>query len=226
MKEKKSQLLLGLVCIVLGLILSYQWKSTYENLYTKSNRDYSNLANQLDTLKKQRDERVAVLQGYKNKIDVYERKAVSSNKTTKALKDKIDELRLISGLVDVHGEGIIISITPITDMRSGEISPIAKEDIIEIINDLNSAGAEAISINDQRYTDMTRIEDVANGILINGVKFGLTQVFTIKAIGNPDELNNIIKLPDNSLDVLKDSGFDIKISSESKVRILKYSQFQ
>lgn len=224
MKKAKNQLSLGLVCIILGLMLSFQIKSTYTATNITNQRQFKDITKELDDLKKQKDDLNQKLQDYQKKVDDYEKAAASQSGTARMMKKNIDELRFLSGLVDVEGEGITIKITPVTDLTSKETLPISSSDIIDIINDLNSAGAEAISINDERYVGRTQIRDIAGEIKINDSKFDPTQVVTIKAIGAPDILNGVFKLPGSIVDDLRNSGIEVKITPESDIKILKYNK--
>ena len=224
MKKLKSQISLGLVCIILGLMLSFQLKSTYATQSVTNSRQFRELTSQIDILKKQRDDFNTKLQEYQTKVDDYEKSAASVSGTAKAMKEEIDKLRFISGLVDVQGDGITITITPVTDIASRMTTPIASADIIDIVNDLNSAAAEAISINEERYVGRTQIREVAGTIKINDSKFDPSQVFTIKAIGAPVVLCGVFKLPGSIIESLRTSGFDVRINQEHNIKILKYNK--
>lgn len=56
------------------------------------------------------------------------------------------------------------------------------DDLLKLINELNSAGAEAISINDERIVAMSDLFPVSSFILINGER--TTSPYEIKAIGD------------------------------------------
>jgi uncharacterized protein YlxW (UPF0749 family) len=224
MKRIKSQLSLGLVCIVLGLMLSFQLKSTFNTLNVSKSRQFKDLTTEIDSLKKQRDDVLVKLQEFQNKVDSYEKNAASKSETAKVMKDEIDKLRFLSGVVDVQGEGITINITPVTDIKSGETSPISSSDIIDIVNELNSVGAEAISINEERYVGRTQIRDIGSYIKINDSKFSMTQAFTICAIGAPDILHGVFNLPGSIVEDLKNAGFQVDIQPSTSIKILKYNK--
>jgi len=224
MKRVKSQLSLGLVCIILGLMLSFQLKSTFGAISNTKERQLRDISKTLDDLKKEKDNLNIKLQETQKKVDDYEKAAASQSGTAKMLKDEIDKLRFLSGLVDVQGQGIVITIKCVTDLTTRETFPIVSSDLVEFINDLNSAGAEAISINDERYVGRTQILDIGNNIKINDVKIDPTQVVTIKAIGAPDILNGVFKLPGSIVQVLQDSGMEVKISEVGNIKILKYNK--
>ena len=65
---------------------------------------------------------------------------------------------------------------------------VRDEDLAKLVDGLWEAGAEAISINDQRLTALTAIRNVGLAIHVNGR--GLRPPYTIKAIGNRDTLGS------------------------------------
>lgn len=224
MKKAKYQLSLGLVCLILGLMLSFQIKSTYSTQSVTTQRQFKDITKELDDLKKQKEELSLRLQDYQKKVDDYEKAAANKNSTAKMMKNEIDQLRFLSGQVDVVGEGITMKITPATDLTTKDTMPISSSDIIDIINELNSAGAEAISINDERYVGRTQIRDISGEIKINDSRFDPTKLITIKAIGDPDILSGVFKMPGSIIQDLQNSLFDVKITPSSNVKILKYNK--
>lgn len=70
---------------------------------------------------------------------------------------------------------------------------------VELINELRLAGAEAISINDQRIVAMTDVVNPLNFILINGER--VTSPFTIKAIGDTTHLKSALSIKGGYIDI-------------------------
>ena len=86
-------------------------------------------------------------------------------------------------------------------------------DILEIVNVLRNAGAEAISINDQRIIATTPISCIGTVIKINDEKIG--GPYVIRAIGNSDYLKTALDIPGGILKILESS----RNRSEFKERI-------
>ena len=86
----------------------------------------------------------------------------------------------------VTGEGIIIK------MSNTGTSKIDADDLLELVNILKNAGAEAISINEQRIVYDSYIVTIngANHINVNGE--AIAAPFTIKAIGNTTYLESSV----------------------------------
>ncbi|KRQ86583.1 hypothetical protein ABG79_01566 [Caloramator mitchellensis] len=225
MKHRSSQVWIGIICIILGFMISYQFKYTKSPRYKYSSRQFENLVKEAEDLKKQRDELQKKLNETQARIEEIEKSVTSSSKIASQLKEEIDSLRFLSGLTDLEGPGIEITITPINDIANKQASQVYYKDIIDIVNELNSAGAEAISINDERYVGRTQIRQAGLSIKINDSKFNPGQPFVIKAIGDPSILEGAFKMPDSVIELLRKlGGFDIKIVRSENIKILKYNK--
>ena len=95
-------------------------------------------------------------------------------------------------------------------------------DILEIINALKNADAEAISVNGQRIISQSEITCVGNVVKVNGKKIGAP--FEISAIGSPSQLYGALTMNGGYVSKLKDAGIqvDIKQIEKSNVIIPKY----
>ncbi|CCJ33364.1 MULTISPECIES: DUF881 domain-containing protein [Caloramator] len=225
MNNRSSQLWIGFICVILGFMVSYQLRYIKTPRYQYTTRQFENLVKETEDLKKQRDELLIKTQELQMKIDEIEKSVASSNKVASQMKEELDQLRLLSGLTDVEGPGIEITITPVNDLSNKQASQVYYKDLIDIVNELNSAGAEAISINDERFVGRTQIRQAGLSIKINDSKFDPTQPFVIKAIGDPAILEGAFKMPDSIIEILKKiGGFEIKIVRSDKIKILKYNK--
>ena len=124
-------------------------------------------------------------------------------------------MRTTLGKTDVEGEGIKIT------LKDGE-EEVISEDLLKLVNELKLAGAEAISINDQRIINLTDIVDVNSYILVNGQR--LSSPFDIKAIGNQQYLSSGISSKGGYSDTIKTNGKNISISEEKNIKINKYNE--
>lgn len=112
------------------------------------------------------------------------------------------------------GPGITVYIRDSdADVKAGQ-NPneliVHDQDVVRILNDLKVAGAEAISINGQRYISTSEIKCSGATITINGKTYG--QPFIIKAIGDPVVLEAGIKSID-SYSYMLSNIYSIKIDA-------------
>lgn len=225
MKKRKSQLWLGFVCLILGIMISFQFKLINNSQSSITSRKFGDLAKETEVLKQERDDLAKKVEEYQKKVNEYEAAAASTNDTASKMKKELDNLRILSGLTDVEGPGIIITLTPINDVTTNTSAQIFPTHLVDIVNDLNSTGAEAVSINDQRYVGRTQIREAGAAIKINDEKMDPTKQFVIKAIGDPKILDGAFKMPGSVMEELKASGVDVKISEENDIKVLKYDKY-
>ncbi len=160
----------------------------------------------LDRLKNQLDTKIETGESYKAQINKLETdidafiRASSTNVANAQSKVELDYLRLISGLTDVEGGGVVITLNDAEESDSIDISQMSEyiihdSDILVVVNLLRVGGAQAISINNERI--IATSEQVCAGptIKVNNNRYAVP--YEIKAIGDSDELTKVIK----------DSGF-------------------
>ncbi len=230
MNKIKPAVLIGLFCLMLTLGISVQIK-------TIGAADISGSVKLTDkSLKK------AVLQ-WKSKCDQSTNKLQKTNQelidarnnATKVNSDEeslkqMKKYQIILGLTDVEGEGVIITVADSNQIDSSDAfanvfaadSIVHDGNLVAIVNELKSAGAEAISINGKRIVDSTCITCAGNVIQVNGEKVG--SPFTIKAIGSKDLMYGELTKKEGTLYRLKMYGVITKITKEDNVKILKKDQ--
>jgi uncharacterized protein YlxW (UPF0749 family) len=142
----------------------------------------------------------------------------SNGKTATALKqaqDEIASLGILAGTLPAHGPGVRVTVTVPQSHLSVNL-------LLDGIEELRDAGAEAIEINDSvRVVAQTSFESAANGIDVDGRV--LTSPFTIDVIGNPGSLSTALKFPGGFVDDISvDEGkVSIKQSQDIVVSTLR-----
>lgn len=192
-KKYISQVLVALVCALLGFLLAYQFKllSTEDKKLKSENYSQEEITVEIERLKKQKDELQKKNDEVTAQLKKFEESATNNNDLTKELKKQLDDSRLLLGNVDVQGPGVVLYINPKNGIFSNSnISFITHDELIYILNELNFSGAEAISINDQRVSILTGIKSSSNNsyILINDEKINPKDRIVIKAIGNKNTM--------------------------------------
>ena len=86
---------------------------------------------------------------------------------------------------------------------------------------MQNAGAEAISVNDQRIVLNSAISCGGNIITVNGEKLGVP--FVIKAIGLPEQLAGALERSGGFLDSLNYAGVRTNLERTNNLTIAKYS---
>ncbi|KEI13145.1 DUF881 domain-containing protein [Clostridium novyi] len=228
MKKIQSQSSVGIVCVLLAFMITYQLKSVMnQNKELDEKKNAAQITLEIEQLKKQKDKLRENIDELQMQIKSYENAASNKSDMTKEIVKKLEDTRILTGSVDVEGEGIIVYITPQKEFFTGNnnVEPIIKDyDIIKIINELNAADAEAISVNDIRITSRTGIRSASNYITINNERIPSTKRITIKAIGNKFNLKKPLEFPGGVLDELKQIGIDVKYEESSNIKIQKNNE--
>ena len=178
---------IGIMCFILTLLIFMQVKTVSQtNISELEIMRESELKTEITSLKTKYEEVVAKIQETNEKILEYEAAAIEGIEAHELLENELKETRDLIGKNAVAGEGIIIR------MSNSGTSTINAEDLLNLVNILKNAGAEAISINEQRVVYDTYIVDIngTNYITINGER--IVAPYTIKAIGNTTYLESSV----------------------------------
>ncbi|MDF2672037.1 MAG: hypothetical protein K0R09_302 [Clostridiales bacterium] len=225
MKKFVSQIWIGLICVILGFMITFQFKANRSTQIKSSSRQYEDMTKEIESLNKQKDELNLVVKEYQDKVDEYEKAVANDSTAAKKMKDELDNLRKLAGLEEDNGPGLEITISPPVDVTQSVYNSIGYDTILMVVNELNSTNeAEAISINGERFTGRTAIREVGNVIKINDNRIDPTQKVVIKAIGNPDLLFSAFSIPGNILESIASNGFIVSRDKKDNVTILKYGK--
>ena len=156
------------------------------------------------------------------KINEYKEEYKSDEETERLLEKELLSLQMLLGETDVEGQGIVITISE----KNNEEETIYYEDLLYIVNELKSAGAEAISINDHRIINRSDIVQISVDesdayIKVNGKR--ILSPYTIKAIGNQTYLEGALLGVGGYVDELRKWGFEIQIERSDRVEIKAYT---
>lgn len=223
MKFKDNFFILLIIFAVLGTLVTIQIRSTV------SMQKQSAETLDIDKLKSQLDEKIKQGEVYKAQIDKLENdkeaflKASSDNAANAVSKAELDYLRLISGLTDVSGKGVIITLNDAEKPENPDSVMdyiIHDSDILNVVNQLRLAGAQAISINNERI--IATSEQVCAGptIKVNNNRYAVP--YEIKAVGNADKLYSDMKNNDIIKEMLQ-LGKRVTITQEKDIVIPKFS---
>lgn len=213
---------LTLACFALALVMSMQFKIVNETDITSiENMRESELQTELANWKTKYEEVEKQYEDTKTKIEEYKKNKQSNEETDKVLDTELEQVNMSLGQTDVEGKGIVITIK---ETDSDEIEDVSASNLLMIVNALKLAGAEAISINDQRIINMSDIVDInsdySSFIKVNGQR--ILAPYIIKAIGDPTYMESSLMGNGGVVDTMKKTGQDVTIDKPTNVKILKY----
>ena len=210
---KQGRIAIAAVSMIVGVMLVTQYKMTQTIAEGNVNLQRSGeLALKINSLQ---EERAGL------------RKQIATMKEEGSLEGIKEENRVLSlraSLVDVEGPGVVLTITdsktPVKDGENPNLYLIHDEDMLRIVNELRVAGAEAISINDQRLIGTSEIRCSGPTITVNGKIFA--PPFIIKAIGDTKTLHSSLTMRGGVVESLKYWGIEVKIQDEAHITVPAY----
>ena len=212
MHIEKGRLSIACVCMVLGLMLSVQFRSTQDIRASLPFQRVEELSARLHQMEAENKELEAELRDLKGMS--------GSEKNEKIA----DDVMMFAGMTALEGPGIILTIDDSGKIAKKDNDPnlylVHDEDILKVVNELRAAGAEAISINDQRLTANSEIRCAGPTISVNNVRSA--PPFEIRAIGDKDNLINAINMRGGVADSLKVWGIKLDIQPSDNVWIPAY----
>lgn len=223
--KKSKELSLVLFSVFLGIILSIQFKTINKSVGdgVLPTQRAQQLAVELKRAQAERDAQASRIGELESKIEQYEKGEVDSDVYAENLYKDTIKYRMLAGYVDLEGPGIVLEINdPPADIQYGDYYNIVDDLdlILQIVSILNAAEAEAISINDQRYTAYTEIVRAGNVIEINGVS--TNSPIVIKAIGNPSTLESALAIKRGIIWTLRSYDYLVHLSQAKNIVIPKY----
>ena len=204
----KGKVLIAVVFMVLGFMLSVQYKVTVQQRSIRMDR-VEDLSERLKAMESE------------NKILLQEINELRKKGADKVADHGLERERLLAGTTEVEGVGIEIVLDDSTISKKANENPnlyiIHDEDLLRVLNELRAAGAEAISLNDQRIVAMSEVRCAGPTVSVNNVRSA--PPYVIKAIGAPKTLISALRLRGGVVETFEFWGIQVKIKAAEKVRI-------
>lgn len=230
MNKKQIAITLGIMCCILTVAISVQLKTIGNTNTTISQSIKENeLKDEVLRWKEKYDIAYEELTKSEKELEEIRKEATQDDTTSTAKQEEITKNNMLLGLYEVQGSGIEITLT---DNNTGlskdgqEVLDLSKlivhyDDLIQVINALNNAGAEAISVNGQRVVQTTAITCEGNVIKINGQR--ISSPFVIKAIGSPGLLYGSVTMIGGYLYYMDLDGVIVDVKQSDNVTVEKYN---
>lgn len=206
-RVSRAQLIVAVLLFVLGLGLAIQVRSNSDSSALRGARQ-EDLVRILDEL----DGRTKRLEDEKQKLDDQRRELEnSSNQAEEARKQTVEkerQLGILAGTVAAQGPGIVLKITD----PKGQVS---SDKLLDTLQELRAAGAEAIQINGVRIVADSYFSDEEDGVAIDGKK--ITQPYEFKVIGKPQDLEPALNIPGGVVQSLEKEQAVVSVTRPAKI---------
>lgn len=220
-KEKIAlSIIVGIVSLLLVSTTFIQFKTI--NKSQESNVEglrSDELRTQIATYKSKYEEAMEQYEENQETIAEY-RSTIDENKeSTDLLDEELNDSETLLGLTDVYGEGVIIT------LKDTDEATYTAGDLITLVNELKYAGAEAISINDNRVINLTDISAINNSFIVINSDSRISSPYVVKAIGDKAYLSSTLNLKNSGyVDLMKVNNLEITVEQSDYIEIYKYTK--
>lgn len=222
-KDKQTiimSIVAGLISILLvgSMFIQFRAVEKSEESNIESLRS-DELKAQIASYKARYEETMEQYNTNQNTISEYAVSITENKESTDLLDKELSESNTLLGLTDVEGEGVIIT------LKDTDEATYAADDLLMLVNELKYAGAEAISINDNRIINLTDIISINNSFIVVNSDARVSSPFIVKAIGDKDYLMSTLNLKNSGfVDLMRINNLEIEVEASNNVIIYKYSK--
>jgi uncharacterized protein YlxW (UPF0749 family) len=209
-RRSRSQAAIAVLFVLLGLGLALQVRSNaqFDGLSTARETDLIGILDDLTA----RNERLAAeqrdLQATRDQLATGTDRAVTA--LTEA-RNRADTLGILAGTVQAQGPGLTITVTD----PQGKVDAAT---VLDAIEELRDAGAEALQIGTVRVVASTFFLDARPGTVVaDGTT--LTAPYTILAIGDPRTMAAALRIPGGVVESLRGLGGDAAVVEDTTVTV-------
>ena len=204
-----------IVCIVLVSVMLMQFRTVEQTDITEiETMRESELRALLSDWKTRYEDVAKQLEDTNKRIEEYNKTIEDNEAAADLIDDELTESNILVGKTDVYGEGVEVTLS------DGDYSDVNASHLIDLVNELRYAGAEAISINGIRILAMTDIVEMDSYILISLQR--VQGPYVVKAIGDKDYMSTILQLKGSGfVDITSD--INVSLAIKNRVEIPKYN---
>lgn len=201
MSKARWHVPITIVLLCLGIMLSLQFQAQTRFASDLGLQKTETLIAMVRGLSEKRQKLALEIIDLGNQLRSQMESSRDEKKLLESINLEMEKLRIINGTTPLKGPGLIITVE--------EHMPIIYTDLLNIINELWNAGAEAISLNEHRITCHSTISVTEDAYSENGYSIFMTvnhekleYPIIIKTIGNPNNLEKGLTLPGGIMDNL------------------------
>lgn len=205
------QAAVALACAVVGFLLVAQVRAT-ENLGERLEAEREeDLAQILADLSAQTDRLQSEYTELQLTLLAFESTAENEALARRSLQRRLDELRILAGVVPAEGEGVMFTVT---DPERA----VTQELMVDTVQELRDAGAEALAVNDVRLIASSAFVTRNGRLVVDG--HPLEPPYRIAAVGPADTMAKALAIPGGAVDSLESAaGVSTVVEQRAQVTV-------
>ena len=204
-----SAAVIGVLTLLLGfaIVVQVRANSSGDNLSGLREDDLVSILDDQNNRADRLREQITQLQGSLRRLKTSgDRSAAASEQT----RTEQQALGVLLGTLPATGPGVRVTVTD-PDGRLGG------EDLLDVVEELRGAGAEAISFGPVRVSTTTSFTGTKGTVDVDGEP--LHAPYDILAIGDPKTLDTALNIPGGVAATLRTSGGDLTVAEHGSISI-------
>ncbi|HEX9989263.1 MAG TPA: DUF881 domain-containing protein [Chloroflexia bacterium] len=199
MTNRRAQLIVGLMCLLLGVALVMQFRAQRQ-AHQGVPVSASDQATYISQLYENNTELRQQVDQLSRELADYEQDTTGGKSNLDTLVRDLQNLRVANGEVEVAGPGVTVLV-------EGSLTVFELQDLV---NELRNASAEAVAVNGVRIVARSAIvADEEGRITVD--RQPLARPYRLEAIGNPDTLLPALERKGGLIALLEASNSELKI---------------
>jgi uncharacterized protein YlxW (UPF0749 family) len=185
---------MALACALLGFLLVTQVRAGEElgrRLETEREEDLARILADLST---QSDKLQLEIAELRLTLLAFENNAADETLALRTLERRLADLRILAGTVPAQGKGLLFTV-------SDSAGTVTQELLVDTVQELRDAGAEAIAVNGVRLVASSAFTTRNDRLLVDGQP--LDPPYKIAAIGASDTMAKALAIPGGAIDALE-----------------------
>lgn len=207
-RATRAQVLTGVLCALLGFALAVQLQQNDEESLTTMRE--SELVSLLDQTTRQADELQDQVTSLERTRQELQSGSTSREAALEAATRSAAAQGILSGRLPAQGPGIVLTVND----PQGSVSALT---LLNILEELRNAGAEAIQLNDLRLTASSYVLGTDDGVEVDGTP--LQPPYRWVAVGEADTIATALSIPGGALAKVQIDGGTSSVRQQDQVEV-------
>jgi uncharacterized protein YlxW (UPF0749 family) len=204
----RAQLIVALLLFGLGFGLAVQVASNSDSDSALRGARQEDLVRILDELDDRTQRLEDEKQGLEKQRDELENSSDQAEEARRQTIEKERQLGILAGTVAAQGPGITMTIEDTKGTVEADM-------LLDAIQELRAAGAEAIQVNGVRVVAGTYLADSGKGVSVDGNK--INAPYRFKVIGKPQDLEPALNIPGGVVQTLEKEQATVIVERSTKI---------
>ena len=204
----RAQLIVALLLFGLGFGLAVQVASNSDSNGALRGARQEDLVRILDELDDRTQRLEEEKQGLEDQRTELENSSDQAEEARKQMVEKERQLGILAGTVAAQGPGITVTIHDTKGTVKADM-------LLDAIQELRAAGAEAIQVNGVRVVASTYLTDASGGVSVDGNK--ISAPYRFKVIGKPQDLEPALNIPGGVVQTLEKEQATATVERSKKI---------